>query len=168
MRILLLLLVVAFASCSQTIYVVRHGEKATPAANASQAEKGNPDLSAEGNARAIALQQRLGHAGIKSIYSTNYKRTIQTVTPLANATGLTIVTYHPSFDSLPAFAERIKSNRKGNIVIVGHSNTIDNITNTLVGSQMVLADIPETDYNNLFIITRKGKKYSFKAEKYGK
>lgn len=167
MKIILLLLIVGLASCSQTIYVVRHAEKATPPANATQAEKANPGLSEAGQARAVALQQRLANAGIKRIYSTNYKRTLQTATPLANADKLTIVTYHPSFDSLPAFAERIKNKRKGNVLIVGHSNTIDNIANALTGSTVVPADIPETDYNNLFIITRKGKKYHFKAEKYG-
>ncbi len=167
MKIILLLLMVSLASCSQTIYVVRHAEKATPAANATQAEKANPNLSEAGHARAIALQQRLANAGIKRIYSTNYKRTLQTATPLAKAVNLPIVTYNPSFDSLPAFVEGIKSKRKGNVVIVGHSNTIDNIANALTGAQVVPADIPETDYNNLFIITRKGKKYHFKAEKYG-
>lgn len=167
MRMILLLLIVSLASCSQTIYVVRHAEKATPATNASQAEKANPNLSEAGHARAVALQQRLVNANIKRIFSTNYKRTLQTAAPLGKAANLPIVTYHPSFDSLPAFVERIKSKRKGNVVIVGHSNTIDNIANALAGSQVVPADIPETDYNNLFIITRKGKKYHFKAEKYG-
>lgn len=165
MRIILLLLVVGLVSCSQTIYVVRHAEKATPAT--MQSDKNNPDLSEAGHARAVALQQRLANAGIKRIYSTNYKRTLQTATPLAKTNDLSIVTYHPSSDSLQAFVERIKSKRKGNVLIVGHSNTIDNIANVLTGSQVVPADIPETDYNNLFIITRKGKKYHFKAEKYG-
>lgn len=167
MRIILLLLVVGLASCSQTMYVVRHAEKATPATATMQSDKNNPDLSEAGHARAVALQQRLANAGIKRIYSTNYKRTLQTAMPLAKTNDLSIVTYHPSSDSLPAFVERVKSKRKGNVLIVGHSNTIDNIANALVGSQVVPADIPETDYNNLFIITRKGKKYHFKAEKYG-
>lgn len=167
MRIILLLLVVGLASCSQTIYVVRHAEKATPATATMQSDKNNPDLSEAGHARAVALQQRLANAGIKRIYSTNYKRTLQTATPLAKTNDLSIVTYHPSSDSLQAFVERIKSKRKGNVLIVGHSNTIDNIANVLTGSQVVPADIPETDYNNLFIITRKGKKYHFKAEKCG-
>ncbi len=166
MRIILLLLIVGLASCSQTIYVVRHAEKATPATATMQSDKNNPDLSEAGHAHAVALQQRLANAGIKRIYSTNYKRTLQTAMPLAKTNDLSIVTYHPSSDSLPAFVELIKSKRKGNVLIVGHSNTIDNIANALVGSQVVPSDIPETDYNNLFIITRKGKKYHFKAEKY--
>lgn len=167
MKLLGFVIMVAFMSCGQKIYVVRHAEKAQPPANATGAERANPDLSANGYTRAQALAQRLAGTKIKRIYSTNYKRTIQTATPLANATHTPIVTYPASLDTLPAFAAGIKAIKRGNMVIVGHSNTIDNIVNVLVGQQAVPADIPETDYDNLFIITRKGKKYSFKAEKYG-
>ncbi len=167
MKLLVFVALIALTSCSQKIYVVRHAEKATPAVNATQAEKSNPDLSTEGNVRAVVLQQRLSSQKVKSIYSTNYKRTIQTATPLANSNKIPIVTYHASMDSIVSLANRVKSNKKGNVLIVGHSNTIDNITNALVGEKVVAADIPETDYDNLFIIIRKGKKYSFKAGKYG-
>jgi broad specificity phosphatase PhoE len=165
---LLLLLVVIISSCSNIFYVVRHAEKAKPTAGMSFMEASDPPLSDSGNLRAIALKERLQGANIKHIFSTNYKRTAATAKPLDEYL-LKVQTqfYKPAKDSTDAFIAKLKAIKKGNVLIVGHSNTIDDIANKLAGSTVVPGDLPDTDYDNLYKIKRKGKKYIFKGETYG-
>lgn len=152
------------ASCKQQLYIVRHGEKEAPTAD-MQSKKNDPALSAEGRYRMVYLGKKLSSKKIKYIYSTNFNRTRETAGILNNfIITQPVMTYPASLDSLDSFIGDLKKIKKGNILIVGHSNTIDDIANRLCKSKVVDSDIPETDYNNLFIITRKGKKYSFKRE----
>ena len=165
---LLLLLVVIISSCGNTFYVVRHAEKAKPTAGMSTMEASDPPLSDSGNLRAIALKERLQGANIRYIFSTNYKRTVATAKPLDEYL-LKVQTqfYKPAKDSTDAFIAKLKAIKKGNVLIVGHSNTIDDIANKLAGSTVVPGDLPDSDYDNLYKIKRKGKKYIFKGETYG-
>jgi hypothetical protein len=57
--------------------------------------------------------------------------------------------------------------KKGDVLIVGHSNTVDDIVNRLAGKTVVSGDLKDNAYDNLFILKRKGKSYLFKNEKYG-
>src|SRR5260370_22141468 len=61
-----------------TVILVRHAEKIIDPNNA------DPDLSPAGEARAQELVRMFGDAGITAIYATQYKRTQQTVKPLAD------------------------------------------------------------------------------------
>ena len=61
----------------RTVFLVRHAEKASAAADAP--------LSAEGEKRAQCLATTLKDAGIKQIYVTDVLRTQQTAAPLASA-----------------------------------------------------------------------------------
>ena len=157
--ILCAFLLVSFASCAQTIYIVRHGEKAPPVGNSTDVS-----LSAEGEARAKALMEELKNKKIEAIYSTNTIRTKSTAQPTATHFGLTISTYGPRPDS--AFIQMLKSSDK-NILVVGHSNTIDDIANLLTGSTDAGVDLKDSDYDNLFIIKKKGDKWVLKKETYG-
>src|SRR5215831_19794894 len=67
-----------------TIIIVRHAEKII--------DPNNPDvdLSPAGQARAQELARMFGDAGINAIYATQYKRTQETVKPLADKLGLPI------------------------------------------------------------------------------
>jgi hypothetical protein len=49
---------------------------------------------------------------------------------------------------------------------VGHSNTVDDLVNGLTGQQL-LNDLPDTAYDNLYIITKKGKRLTLVQSKYG-
>ena len=169
MRRLLPVLLIFLASCGQTIYVVRHAEKETGIDMATMKPSTDPPLSPEGQERALKLKEILAGKNVRHIYSTNTTRTISTARPLKELTlGLEINLYSSKPDSLNAFIDKIKSIRKGNVLIVGHSNTVDDIANKLAGKTVVPGDLKDNEYDNLFILKRKGSGYVFKNEKYGK
>ncbi|MEP6675773.1 MAG: phosphoglycerate mutase family protein [Ferruginibacter sp.] len=150
--IILLLLV---TSCSHTYYIVRHAEKAQVA--------GDPPLSEAGKQRAEKLKEILKGKKIKYIFSTNTIRTLSTAKPLSDAIGIKTVIYDPRKDSV--LIAQLKTLKK-NVLIVGHSNTIDDIVNKLCNAKKIPADIDDAVYDNLFIVTYHGKKINFKQEKY--
>ena len=168
MRLSIFILSLFFFSCSNTIYVVRHAEKATGIDPATMKTHTDPPLSIEGQERALKLKQMLGSKNVKQIFSTNTTRTISTASPLKELyLGMTINIYSSKADSMEAFIQKIKSIRKGDVLIVGHSNTIDDIANKIAGKQVVAGDLKDSEYDNLLILKRKGNKYIFKNEKYG-
>jgi phosphohistidine phosphatase SixA len=132
-----------FSSCTTTIFLVRHAEKAD--------NSRNPDLSAEGYKRADQLAILLKNEHIINIFSTDYKRTLETSIPLNKITHSSIQMY--SADTLNNFAARIKK-QKVNTLIVGHSNTTINLLDAL-GVPHKVKVIPDSDYSNLFKITKK-------------
>lgn len=148
-----------FLSCKTTSYfVVRHAEK-EPATMSSDVP-----LSAEGKQRAEALKEVLLHKNIQSIYSTNYIRTKATAQPLAEVKNITIQIYDPADTG---FVSRIKNTTTGNVLIVGHSNTVDDIVNRFMGTKVIAGDLPETQYGDLFVVKKKGKKYRFEKGHFG-
>jgi 2,3-bisphosphoglycerate-dependent phosphoglycerate mutase len=134
------------SSCNTTYYIARHAEKAS-----SKIMSSDVPLSAEGAERAIALKDSLLHKQIKYIFSTNFTRTKATAGPLSNALNIPITTYDPND---PVFITKLHS-LKGNVLIIGHSNTVDDLVNTLVGKK-ILNDLPDNAYGDLFIV-KKGK-----------
>ncbi len=149
------------SSCSRnTFYIVRHAEKAPAVAGMSS----DVPLSEEGKKRAVALKEILKNENIHSIYSTPFIRTKSTVQPLADFKLILIQLYSPK-DTVDQFIAKLKSIKKGTVLIAGHSNTVDDLVNKMMG-QTLLSDLQETEYDNLFIIKRKGKKYLFERKKY--
>jgi hypothetical protein len=69
---------------SMTIILVRHAEKKI------EPENKDPDLSPAGLARAQELVRIFSNTGITAIYATQFKRTQQTVKPLADKLGLPV------------------------------------------------------------------------------
>jgi len=143
-----------------TLILVRHAEKII--------DPNNPDvdLNADGQARAQELVRMFGDAGINAIYATQYKRTQETVKPLADRLGLPInqVNAKNTGDLLA----QIRAQHSGQtIFIVGHNNTVPEIIAAAGGPQYEI--IPESEYDNLFIVTiyRTGKAKVVKM-KYGK
>lgn len=165
MRTLLLLLLSVFilASCkTTTYYVVRHAEKA------DNTTPGDVPLSEAGTRRAEALKDLLQHKNIGTIYATNFQRTRLTAQPLANAVGRTIQVYN-ALDStfVPRIVNIGNQDKDGNILIVGHSNTVDDIVNTLVGHTVVEHDLADTQYGDLYVVKQKGKKFTVQHRHFG-
>ena len=137
----------AETAAQQTVYVVRHAERADAGAGATTMAT-DPDLSDAGRARAQALAATLKDAGVTLILVTEYKRTQQTAEPLAKLLGVqpSVVNAKDS----PGLLEKVKA-ATGPVLIVGHSNTIPEILAKLgVENPPKLAD---GDYDNLFIVS---------------
>lgn len=154
----LLLLALLFASCkTTTYYIVRHAEK-----EAATAMSSDVPLTAAGTARAEALPQAVGGKADR-IFSTNFLRTRSTAQPLATQTGKSIELYDPRDTG---FVQRLKALNEKQIVIVGHSNTVDDLVNGLL-NRIALSDLAETQYGDLFIVKKKKGVYRFSRSRYG-
>jgi broad specificity phosphatase PhoE len=154
-----------FSSCSRTIYVVRHAEKVATTDTTVKMSATDPPLSEAGKVRAIVLREELKNKKITRIYSTNYLRNISTAQPLAEATGIKLEIYN-SRDSLNEFIQKLRD-LKENILVVGHSNTVDDIVNRITGETNIPGDLADSQYDNLFILKQKGDKWRFERRKFG-
>lgn len=151
---------------AQTIYVVRHGEKAVVAPDASMKEKSDPPLSEEGLQRAIRLAGILKGEKVSEIWSTPYQRTRLTVAKVAEQAGVAIQDYKPRPDSTNALIQRVTSLNEGVVVIAGHSNTVDDIVNAITGQNSIPGDLDESIYDNLFILRKENGKFVLETRKY--
>ena len=133
------------------VYVVRHAETAGAGTD--------PMLSPAGLARAQALATQLAGAHVVAIYTSQYHRTHDTAIPTSMASGIGIVdrvvdgtnaaTYGTELAAL-ANAQR----GKGDVLIVGHSNTVPDTVRAL--ANVTIPAIADTEYNRLYAITLAG------------
>jgi TonB family protein len=127
-----------------TVILVRHAEKGPAPPN-------DPVLSAEGRQRAKRLARMFGNTPISAIYTTPFARTRATAAPLAAARALTPV----EVTATPTYARdilaRMRDQRGGTFVVVGHSDTTREVLRAFGFSDA--PEIPETEYDNLFILT---------------
>lgn len=132
-----------------TIILVRHAEKEFD-------EGGDPELTAEGEARAKRLAEVLHDVDIDAVYSTPFKRTRLTVTPLASDRSLEVQNYNPF--KLEDVMDIINNNKGKTLVFSGHSNTTPLVLNMLVDEDRY-RQLAETDCDNLYIVSylEKGK-----------
>lgn len=135
------MLITAGYGQTTTIYFIRHAEKA----DASK----DPDLSAKGKDRAKQWAGFFEDKDIAIIYSTPYKRTMQTVTPLSEMKKIDLLMYDPAKPDLNTVIKKYKGKK---VLIVGHSNTIPMYVNQLAGSRQY-TDIDEDEYNHLYTVT---------------
>jgi broad specificity phosphatase PhoE len=127
-----------------TFILLRHAEKDM------KQSTNNPDLSDEGKKRADRLASMLDKTTVTAIYSSDYKRTRQTVQPLAQRKGLPIQTYVPNKEEdIDAILAR---NRGGTVVVAGHSNTIPQFVNYLLGEPKYHT-FEDGEYGNLLIVS---------------
>jgi 2,3-bisphosphoglycerate-dependent phosphoglycerate mutase len=126
-----------------TFILIRHAEKGTD-------DPRNPSLSEEGIARAQNLVALLKHVDVNVLYSTPYKRTQQTIQPLADKYTLSIQEYNPS--SMDFLNEAWAQNKGKTIVISGHSNTTPMVANYLLGEEKY-GNLDESEYDKVFVVT---------------
>jgi 2,3-bisphosphoglycerate-dependent phosphoglycerate mutase len=131
-----------------TMIFVRHAEKALMPTE-------DPALSPEGQVRAAELARQLVDAdvvaGIDAIYSTPFRRTLETAQPVADALGLEISHYDPANEE--AELDRMLKTHKGKIIlIVGHSNSVPSLIAELGASKLV-PPIAEFEYDNLYLVS---------------
>lgn len=161
---LFIIVICTMVQCKPSkVYIVRHAEKSTNPPN-------DPDLTTEGRERAENLAMLLKNKKIKAVYSTDTRRTRQTAEPFSLQGGLSIQSYKN--DTLQKFLYKILDAEQ-NALIVGHSNTVIRML-TELDLKPSIKEIPENDYDNLFIVVLMSKQWTggyklkLKEKTYGK
>ena len=149
-RILLLLLLLlgccignintSEAGDSYKIYLIRHAEK--------QMDGGkDPGLTDSGMFRAEQLATWFQDKDIREIWSSDYRRSRDTVEPLLSRLGLELTLYDPR--DLPALAKDLLD-RRNNALVAGHSNTTPELARLLCGC--VISDMDDSEYDRLIVV----------------
>jgi len=128
-----------------TVFVVRHAEKGP--------ENPDPSLTDAGQRRAAALAKTLADARVSALFASEFKRTQETVGPLARANGLTsTVVPAGRMDSLIAKLRALPPGSRA--VVASHSNLVHLIAERLSGQKMPM--LTEADYDRLVVVTVQG------------
>lgn len=130
------------------IVLFRHAPKASVQ---DGADRKDPPLNKRGLIIAEAFSDLADIYGISAIYSTNFKRTKDTVKPLAAKASLVIDTSISPFDYTSQLEDIITNHSHKTVVIVGHSNTVPGFINYILPEENML-DLAEDAYSDLFII----------------
>jgi len=138
------------SQATTTVIFVRHAEKAGSPAD-------DPGLTEAGQRRATELARQLVDAdvvpgsGVDAVYSTSFRRTVETAKPIADALDLPVLTYDVT--DTEEFIEAIVKEYKGKIiVVVGHSDTVPEMIGNMGASKNV-APIAENEYDNIYLVT---------------
>lgn len=139
---------------ARTVILVRHAEK-----DAAAKDTRDPPLSEAGSARARELSRLLGASGASHLYTSELRRTRDTLAPLSARLGVAneaVPAAKPEalvalLDGLPA----------GSVAVAcGHSNTIPRVAE-LLGAKLPglvesqgLAMLADDAYDRVFVITR--------------
>jgi broad specificity phosphatase PhoE len=133
-------------SAPLTVFVVRHAEKGP--------EVPDPSLSEAGQRRAAELARVLSDSRITALYVTEFKRTQETLAPLAAATGVT--TTRLLARDVDALIAQIRALPPGSRAVVAtHSNLVHVIVLRLTG--VMLPELTDLDYDRLVVATVTGK-----------
>jgi len=141
--LLFLFSVQAIQAQSVTVFLTRHAEKAKNDAK-------DPDLSEDGKKRADQFVVFFENQKFNRFLSTPYKRTKQTLEPLAKANGKQVVEYSPSAPE--KLVEEIRKLENETIFISGHSNTIPDLVNRFTGKKDAKM-IDDSRYGDLWMLT---------------
>lgn len=143
-RVLGLAAALALAGCAgkpapQTIYVVRHFDTPEGVKDAR--------LTAVGEARARSLVRWFEGNSLAAIYVTPFARTRASAAPVAAAKGLTRIDYDWTDAARLVAAVR---GQPGDVLIVGHSNTVPEIVERFGGTRP--APMVHADFGDLWIV----------------
>lgn len=154
-------LLTATSAMAQTVYLVRHSEKADQSAD--------PVLSAAGTERAGALAAALADAHPDLILVTPLQRTALTAAPTASHHGATPVVVPLDGGTqghVAAVVARVRAQPADAVVlIVGHSNTVPLIARALGYAEA--ADMPDCEYDRLTLLHLMGERAHGQVSRYG-
>ncbi len=136
------------ANAITTIILIRHAEKATTGGS-------DVALSETGQARAKELARILADANITAIYVTQYKRTHQTVQPLADALGVKPQMIHVDTSNREYETNLLRDIREKHagetVLVAGHNVTVDFVLRELGAKERF--NIPEPEFDRLIVCT---------------
>ncbi len=129
--------------CSE-FFLIRHAEK-----DRSNLKNKNPHLNKLGKDRALKWVEVFKNVEFDKIFSTNYNRTIETVTPISLDKKIEISIYSPSRIDYESFKSKTSGEK---VLVVGHSNTIPFFVNGLIDKE-VYQQIDDLNNANLYKVT---------------
>ena len=129
-----------------TLVLTRHAEK--------ESGKKDPKLTDQGQKRAENLKDILLPLQPDRCYTTNPARCVLTTMPLAKALKSPNAHYQAR-DYYSLFKKIITENQANKALIVGHSNTIPEMLNLLIGEKQY-EEFDESEYSRLFLVKTKG------------
>ena len=143
-----------------TVIIFRHADKEPEI----EGDESDPDITVEGQKRAVRLARILGKYKPARLFSTNYARTLQTVTPFSRINNLPAEFYEPG--NLPALVEKIlASENQRSIAVVGHNSTAYQLANLFLKETKYTMP-PESDYGKIWILRIKNGKVIDKVISY--
>ena len=126
------------------IYLIRHAEK-----DRSDLKNKNPHLNELGKNRALKWVEVFKNVQFDKIFSTNYNRTVETVTPISLEKKIEISIYSPSNIDYESFKSKTSGEK---VLVVGHSNTIPFFVNGLINKEFY-QQIDDLNNSNLYKVT---------------
>lgn len=130
------------AQSKKTVILVRHAEKA-------DATSADPELSAAGRERALRLVKTIGKYKPGAFYSTDFKRTRDTLAPFADKRKMQVQIYDAK-NPQKFFDEMMQSKTK-RFVVAGHSNTIPGLAN-LMTKKDLFKNLDDAEYGAIWVI----------------
>jgi len=125
---------------SFTLYLVRHAEKQLDGSR-------DPVLTEAGKHRSEELAKWFQGKDIEDVWSSDYRRTRDTATPLLKQAGLALSLYDPRDQS--TLVEHLLD-RQHNALVIGHSNTIPELARLLC--ECAITDMDESEHDRLIVI----------------
>lgn len=160
--------IILLGSCisTTTIYLVRHAEKQVQDPN-KPVPSNDVLLSDSGRLRAGVLRDSMQPKALKGVFATTIRRTQQTVEPTAFAKGLAVRQYAATQPAADALLDSLLAIKGKKFLVAGHSNTVPAMVRHLGLPCSFTGNIPDNDYDNMFIITIKKGVKSVREATYG-
>jgi 2,3-bisphosphoglycerate-dependent phosphoglycerate mutase len=165
-KLLILLLAFLALSCSRpqqnstTVLIIRHAEKASDADDSPLTEAGEK--------RAQALIRVTEDAGVKAIYTSQFKRNHDTAKPLSERLGVSVTELPVDLQSPGDYGKRLakdilEKHSGQTVLVIGHGNTIAATIEGLTGRSPQIGEIAYGDFFTV-IISPSGEAKVIKAQ----
>lgn len=145
MCVLMLMSAAEVFSQDKLVILVRHGEKAV----LESEDNPDPELSDVGKQRAERLVRMVGKYRPGAFYSTNFRRTRDTIAPFARKRHKDIKIYDAKDPK--ALIDEIMASKTKRFVVAGHSNTIPGLAN-LLGGKELFRNLNESEFGAIWLI----------------
>lgn len=126
--------------------VVRHAEKKT--------DSEDPHLTLAGEMRAGRLAHLVKKVKVDEVITTNTIRTVLTGEPTAQMQACSFATYEAKNQDV-MIRETLGKGQGKTFLVVGHTNTIPTLLNTLTKTNDY-QDIPSNEFDNIYIVATRG------------